>query len=39
MWLSKRTGGEYSFIVEGCDRGTWGHVCRQGWTVPVSTRN
>ncbi|GAA0402254.1 hypothetical protein GCM10009530_62720 [Microbispora corallina] len=31
--------GTYTFIVEGCDQGRYeGSTCRQGWTIPVSTR-
>ncbi|MFG2376298.1 LGFP repeat-containing protein [Streptomyces sp. NPDC048504] len=39
MWVQKRTSGDYSFIVEGCDLRSGGHRCLQHWTVPVSTRN
>jgi LGFP repeat-containing protein len=27
--------GWSSFVVEGCDSGTFGSTCRQGWTIPV----
>ncbi|WP_158884652.1 hypothetical protein [Amycolatopsis anabasis] len=27
--------GEYRIVVEGCDLGSGGHTCRQGWTLPV----
>jgi LGFP repeat len=34
----RMTTGVYSFIVEGCDTGTFGSSdCRQGWTIDVST--
>ncbi|MET7702247.1 MULTISPECIES: LGFP repeat-containing protein [unclassified Streptomyces] len=36
--VRKETTGAYTFIVEGCDDGTWGLTCNQGWTLPVSTR-
>ncbi|MEU9449237.1 hypothetical protein [Streptomyces sp. NPDC048277] len=38
-WKSvvKETSGAYTFTVEGCDLGSFGHTCRQGWTVPVTT--
>ncbi|MFJ5309418.1 LGFP repeat-containing protein [Streptomyces sp. NPDC088350] len=39
MWVQKRTSGDYSFIVEGCDIRSGGHRCLQQWTVPVSTRS
>lgn len=32
-----RTTGAYTFRVEGCDVGTFGHTCRQGWTLSAST--
>ena len=28
--------GRWLFKVEGCDTGTFGSSCRQGWTVPVA---
>lgn len=28
--------GTYSLIIEGCDVGTFGSSCKQGWTVPVT---
>ena len=37
-WVQKRTTGSYRFIVEGCDDGTFGSTCRQGWTLSASTR-
>jgi hypothetical protein len=33
--VQRRTTGEYRFIVEGCDNGTFGSSCRQGWTISV----
>jgi hypothetical protein len=30
--------GWYSFIVEGCDNGTFGSKCRHDWTTPVGVR-
>lgn len=30
--------GWYSYIVEGCDRRTFGSKCRHGWTIPVGER-
>ncbi|MCI3275636.1 LGFP repeat-containing protein [Streptomyces cylindrosporus] len=37
MWVQRRTTGSYKFVVEGCDTGTFGHTCRQGWTTSVRT--
>ncbi|MHA5048461.1 LGFP repeat-containing protein [Streptomyces sp. SD15] len=37
-WVQKHTSGSYRFIVEGCDKGTFGLTCRQGWTLSASTR-
>ncbi|WP_329125615.1 hypothetical protein [Streptomyces sp. NBC_01465] len=37
-WVRKHTTGEYRFIVEGCDDGRFGKVCRQGWTLSATTR-
>ncbi|MEV0090917.1 hypothetical protein [Streptomyces sp. NPDC050738] len=37
-WVQKRTNGEYRFIIEGCDDGPFGKVCRQGWTLSATTR-
>ncbi|MGN9761553.1 LGFP repeat-containing protein [Streptomyces sp. SD31] len=37
-WVRKHTTGSYRFIVEGCDDGTFGSTCRQGWTLSASTR-
>jgi hypothetical protein len=28
-------GGLLQFVVEGCDVGSSGHTCRQGWTIPI----
>jgi hypothetical protein len=33
----QRTTGAYTFRVEGCDVGVFGHTCRQGWTLSAST--
>jgi hypothetical protein len=35
----ERNTGAYVFTVEGCDIGTFGHTCRQGWTLKASTPN
>jgi uncharacterized protein with LGFP repeats len=37
-WVRKHTTGGYRFIVEGCDDGTLGSTCRQGWTLSAATR-
>lgn len=39
MWVRKHTTGDYTFIVEGCDKGTYGLKCRQGWTLSATTHN
>jgi LGFP repeat len=36
--VQRVTNSDYRFIVEGCDNGTFGSSCRQGWTIGVSTR-
>lgn len=35
--VQQRTTGAYTFRVEGCDVGVFGHSCRQGWTLSAST--
>lgn len=36
--VQQRTTGAYTFRVEGCDVGVFGHSCRQGWTLSATTQ-
>ncbi|MGW7207625.1 hypothetical protein [Streptomyces sp. NPDC054837] len=36
--VQQRTTGAYTFRVEGCDVGLFGHSCRQGWTLSATTQ-
>jgi hypothetical protein len=37
IWsLPTPSAGTYTISIEGCDNGTFGSTCRQGWTIPAT---